>query len=148
MKTFTDEQVTEAIERVVADRGEDYVYDNGRNKKWEQGCFYASKDGESPSCVVGFVVNALNPEAFRKIVEVEIGGGASFDVQDALAYTDGELNISTEARRALQKAQDEQDGGKPWGDALASYKAVLGDSGALDDGQDDACDCGCLDVEP
>ncbi|AXC36209.1 hypothetical protein SEA_MUSETTA_105 [Microbacterium phage Musetta] len=145
MKTFTDEQVTEAIEKVVAERSPDYVYKSGRD---DNGCFYASKDGESPSCVVGFVVNALNPEAFRKIVEVEINAGESFEVQDALTYTDGELNISTEARRALQKAQDEQDNGKPWGEALASYKAVLGDSGALDDGQDDACDCGCLDVEP
>lgn len=122
MKTFTDEQVTEAIEKVVAERGGDYVYDSGRG---DSGCFYSTTDGK-PSCIVGYVINELNPEAFEKVAAKESKLGQSWGVTGALWAADGGMNVSEEVARALQDAQDAQDGCEPWGDALESYKRSLG----------------------
>lgn len=124
MKTFSDEEVTAAIEAVVAERGEGYIYDNGRNIHGDAGCYYADADGANPSCIVGFVLKALNPEAFKKVVDHE-RSHESFDVEDAILYADGEFNVSSEVKAALQRAQDRQDSGKSWGAALDGFKRSL-----------------------
>lgn len=119
MKTFTDQQITEALEKVVKGN-EDYIYDSGRPKG--DGCFYGTTEGE-PSCIVGHVIHALSPEAFEKIINAEVLD--SFVVRGAIRYADGEFNISTEARDALEKAQEAQDGGATWGTAYERYAAKM-----------------------
>lgn len=119
MKTFTDAEVAKALRETVEGR-EDYVYDSGRIN--DGGCYYSMPNG-SPSCLVGFVVAKLNPDAFEKVVEWEDGGDFG-DVADMTNVTDGEFNISTEVRRALQAAQEKQDSGAPWGEALDAFEAA------------------------
>lgn len=103
-------EVMTAMEAVVAEAGEDFVYTTEDN-------FYSCRyldDGE-PSCIVAHVVATIAPEAVPELKE--------FEYLNAL-----DLNLSTvifdpQAAQFLLSAQSIQDSpGKTWGEALAVAK--------------------------
>jgi len=135
MTDFNRTTVTATLERVVAEYGEDYVY-----PKAGATCSY-SEQGE-PSCIVGHVIAALNPEAFEKIAELEdatgVSGSATSVVLGNWEHTDWssavdedeDLNAVTltedgRLASALNEAQRQQDAGATWGIALSAFYTAL-----------------------
>lgn len=128
--TFTTDVVTETLHRIVADKGADYVYPNAGGT-----CRYSEPDG-SPSCIVGHVVAALEPEAFAKTVELEAETGDTTDARNYLAgwqtaydwdrnyyqyETPRLVDYESTLAEALELAQRAQDGGLTWGQAVEYF---------------------------
>lgn len=104
-KLITLDEMRDAIKRAVAERGKSYVYP-GASSDSEKGveCRYRFEDG-TPGCIVGLAVSYVDPKLTlpeRKNAEYALEGVAEFT---AITY-------------AL-KAQDAQDIGRTWGDALS-----------------------------
>lgn len=118
---YTDQQVTEALHAAVMLKGADYVY----RQPSELGCVYADEDG-SPSCLVGHVIHALNPEGFKRFLAMPSLNtywfGALSDVHD--------FGFSEKQTEALGYAQDAQDGMETWGSAERAYLVAFGEDAA------------------
>lgn len=122
-KPFTLDQVLEAARAVVDEVGNDYVYDS-------QPCRYAGPDG-APSCLVGHVINRLDPEAFAMLTQYEHSGGINSTPAALLAGHSGWLPRgfwTAEAANAMQYAQWSQDLRQPWGLALFEAENAGGDA--------------------
>lgn len=133
--TFTYQDVLDAARKVVAEKGADYVYPRnmggagyGQGVPKGKGPVYA--EGEIPSCLVGHVIYALDPEAFANLaaVEAELGTVSAEDLTLGVCYDaeeDDEYGYlpsdfwDVEAEALMNTAQNYQDRGKPWGDSLA-----------------------------
>lgn len=120
--THSDEEVMAALRKAVELKGEDYTYPD--NEMADGTCRYATAES-TPSCIVGHVVHILDPEAFAQLARVE--GEHGTDAASSLAWRpidggEGYLAPGFWSDRAagfLQAAQNMQDGGFTWGDALA-----------------------------
>lgn len=143
MSVFSKENVIAALERAVALKGADYVYDAGNASTGE--CAYTTPDGK-PSCIVGYVIADLQPEllpvfgaAERWESETNEDSGETefypadvFAISSAANYVpewkpeDGVVSI-------LLTAQTRQDAGQSWGDALEAAKKVAKALGLDDD---------------
>ena len=139
--TLTRQDVLDAARKIVAEKGPDYVYPrnsvtgtgyNGGGYGGANGPVYA-EDGK-PSCLVGHVIHALDPEAFAHLAAVEeVYGTESADNLTYQAFNSGNRNEGdgesyhylpwdfwdAEAEVLMNQAQTYQDVGKAWGDALA-----------------------------
>jgi len=140
---FTPEAVTAAIRKVVANRGGGFTYFPGNGAQ----CVYSTKKGE-PDCIVGHVIAEIAPDVFKKLHEYEYGGphgptsvSASW-LCDALSNGGPAMNgvgrgwdfgtpedVSKQVSRALQAAQNAQDGGQTWGEALSRFESVISGEG-------------------
>lgn len=145
MTKFTRDAVSEALHAAVAAKGEDYVYPG-----WNEGCYYADpEEHKAPSCIVGHVVAALDPNTFRSWAEFEAQeGGDSFPAsemdtprryaeeeicdEDELLVGYGEPQKVREAfevdevtKNALSVAQRIQDMGRSWADAQESFDRTM-----------------------
>lgn len=114
--TITEEAFTAAIEKAVADKGADYVYEReGR------GCVYSSA-GE-PSCIVGTALANLgfemNPEWDNPLYENDNGSTGAETILPL------HFDIPENVIVAATIAQSNQDFGGTWGDALAAYKQAV-----------------------
>lgn len=141
MTTFTPSAVSEALDRIVAEKGEEYVYPGA-----SANCVYSQN--RAPSCIVGHVVAALDPDYFSKVADYEEHTGESFgaselfdagvpdDIQEYIDATDdyyGDyVNWVTpddaddqRVRDALSVAQRAQDGGLTWGEAKGYFHRVM-----------------------
>lgn len=110
--TFTREDVLNAARMVVAEKGENYIYER-------QLCRYADKNGK-PSCFVGHVVYILDPEAFAQLAKHEDEYGT--ESVKFLMGDDDYLPVrfwSHQAAEFLSVVQDRQDGRATYGEALA-----------------------------
>lgn len=125
--TINIDDVTAAMERAVALKGADYVYPDA------DGCRYSWNDG-TPACIVGHVAADLWPDKFKEVADYERVEEASGSVDGAFVFGLGEdragggvLSIQPDrvVRNALQRAQNTQDNGFTWGEALAEYKKAL-----------------------
>lgn len=105
-----------ALEAVVAEGGEDYVYPD-EEKDHDGMCRYVRKDG-TPSCIVGHVVTLLDPELLPLLATKEGAAALSLGFPDKLHFTN-------QAAQVLDAAQQEQDNGKTWGEALAYARIVF-----------------------
>lgn len=105
---FTREEFTNAMRKVVAEHGEDYVYIPGPF------CVYRNEDGSS-SCLIGHALSVLGIQ-----VPDELNAEPIEDINDDQQYTEDEVLIF-----AMQRAQEEQDRASTWGTALGAYLAVL-----------------------
>jgi hypothetical protein len=119
--TLKKDAVTEVLEKVVAEKGPDYVY-----PYYSTQCFYSDpEDREAPSCIVGHVVAALDHDAFVELAGYERDNGESLSASQLGSDGYAEFEDDT-LRSALQAAQEVQDQGSPWSEALEAYRRVLG----------------------
>lgn len=112
---FTREQFTEAMEKAVAERGEDFVYPD----EWQNAygfCQYYI-EGIGAACLIGKALENLGFD-----VRSLENNGAITILEEVFKITDRGLIV------AAQRAQTMQDWGQSWGDALMEYKDVLASS--------------------
>ena len=133
MSKMTMDQAIAALEEVVAEFGEDYKYKHPEGSM--DTCYYSDEAG-NPGCIVGQVLAKHFPEELETIHRYEWEGAEVITTEDgSYAYvvpkTDGEALDSTEwAGRVFTKeavyvlfgAQQVQDGGSRWGEALDEAK--------------------------
>jgi hypothetical protein len=127
MHRFTDEQIISTLREVV-EENPDYTYRAPADLKdeWENkpavlagkavapDCFYVH--GDEPGCIVGHVMNRLGIP-LDELREWE-GKGIGSTVPNV-----GDL-VSPNAEWALTEAQQVQDAGDPWREALAAAEEV------------------------
>lgn len=126
--TLTVENVTTALDEIIAEKGPDYVYP----KADLGGCFYSTPEG-APACIVGAVIAKLAPTAFQRLVaaepEYDDGNGAKKrDTMGDVNELEQQNYIHTEEpvlMHALTRAQTSQDDGETWAQARASFRAAL-----------------------
>ena len=109
MKNF--EETLELLESVVAENGTDFVYPD----EWKDSigtCLYVKPDGSGPACIVGNVLH----RAGVPLDELSQMEGQAADT------VSGRYGFDSEASMLLWRAQDEQDAGNTWGDALEFAK--------------------------
>lgn len=119
---ITVEQFTAAMEAAVAERGADYVYpapvEKGHPDDYHNAagtCMYQTSDG-APACIIGVALSKIDPSLMPAYGDTF---GASAVIH---RLTDGN---SYELPEAAGAAQDAQDQGKTWGEALEAYKKSL-----------------------
>lgn len=126
-KTLKVDEVTEALNAAVEEKGEDYVYPNAGDS-----CTYSDPyaDEPTPSCIVGWVIAAVAPKVFEKIRREEASEGESMGVH-SLA-NNGYIKADEVLKEALQAAQSLQDDGHPWGVAREAYNRILAGENRFD----------------
>lgn len=122
----TTEEVTAALEKAIATKGEDYVYEPVGVT-----CRYTTEE-KAPSCIVGWVVAEVNPPLFDALFDFEKTGNviAAHDLDHPAKepeFVDDELALEVDHRTldALQAAQEIQDEGFAWAYAKRAYDNVL-----------------------
>lgn len=116
---FTTEQAMDALRKAVELKGADYVYpDSEKNSGNSDGtCMYSHKG--QPSCIVGHVINILDPEVFAGLVLKEgMYGPQGVQELDDEGYIPADF-WSEDTSLVMSAAQGIQDNRLPWGDALA-----------------------------
>lgn len=117
MIEVSDEDVLETLREVVAGR-EEFVYETPGN---DGRCYYVhySADGnKAPGCLVGHVLHRLGGSLTgMESAEFEEPSGASSAAGIQLTYR---------SELALAMAQEAQDSGLPWGEALSEAEAEFG----------------------
>ena len=120
---ITRENFTAAMRAAVAERGEDWVYPAEGSELAEQGwrtgdyesCVYVLPDG-SPACLIGLALYKIDPGL---LVNLESQYDIASKVMGRAGVQDGTLRL------AAGMAQNAQDRGVPWGEALSEYERVL-----------------------
>ena len=120
---ITRENFTAAMRAAVAERGEDWVYPAEGSELAEQGwrseegqeCVYVLPDG-SPACLIGLALYKIDP-ALVEGLEGDVA--TALRLFQRLGVEDGRLY------GAAQDAQDAQDSGVTWGNALKIYERAL-----------------------
>lgn len=121
MAKFTLDQITEALEAVVRERGDGYMYQQDFSNG-SSSCKYIarsiSKGRVIPACIVGATMSYLGvSDSTLRRWDNNVGGTSILDIQTNL--------IPEDAQIALQEAQSVQDRGNTWGNALQAYKAKV-----------------------
>lgn len=123
---ITRENFTAAMRAAVAERGEDFVYPAQGSELAEQGwrseggtCVYVLPDG-SPACLIGLALYKIDPGLLTHV---------EFQYDDAISVMSRAGVRDELLRHAAAMAQEEQDGGAPWGDALSGYERALRTAG-------------------
>lgn len=114
MYEITTEQVTEAIEQVVAEFGEGYTYPK-EHKAANGACQYVY-DGK-PDCIAGQVLHRLGVPIEQLMLWEDLACDGTV-VCEAFIGDPGALLF-------LQAAQKVQDQGQTWGQALSEYQHRL-----------------------
>jgi hypothetical protein len=126
--TLNRDAVSETLHKIVEETGPDYVYQIPEGTYGD--CVYADPVTGAPSCIVGHVVAALDPEAFERMAKFEDEAGP-FTIMSAIdpndwARVDVGLEVdSADLRSALAMAQEAQDRGMTWGEAQEYFDRVL-----------------------
>lgn len=119
---FTLEQVLQAAREVVEEKGDGYVYGDEYAD-----CKYAV-DG-MPACIVGHVVNRLDPAQFEFLAAKEEDSHSSEIAANLRSRGWLDQNFwSTDAALAMQAAQNRQDVGETWSTALAAAENLGADA--------------------
>jgi hypothetical protein len=131
MIELTEENVLDALEKAVEEKGEDFIYVNNeghssRNKFGETAaimCHYVHYDDGTPiaGCIAGNVLNRLG---------VSLDALSDYETQPIktvlINLTDAEeVTFDSKVSLLLSNAQCAQDGGQTWGDALKAAKNAL-----------------------
>lgn len=107
-------QVRELLVCAVEEKGADYVYPLNPPGVEGPTCDYF-REGE-PSCIVGYVLSYMGFGS-----DVVPREGVASEVVPQLTG----CPLADPVALALGRAQRAQDGGKPWGEALAAFDAAL-----------------------
>lgn len=112
IKTITAKQVLDLMCQIVGEYGVDYVYEKIGA---EQGCYNWDREKGCPSCLIGHVVSRLG--ASDSFMLDHVAGSAPV----LLGFFSREYGheIAEGVGKILSSAQCAQDGGEPWGMALA-----------------------------
>lgn len=130
MVKFTKDAVIAALEEIVKEKGEDYVYPQA--EKFLP-CVYAV-DGE-PSCIVGQVIAKIDPDLLKEVAEFEARTESSFGVTSFNRPDDDDrgrsfdtvsneyieypsLDADPEAWNILRIAQSRQDNRQYYGEVV------------------------------
>lgn len=121
MYHLSTEQAMAALEVVVAEAGEDYVYESPRHMQGgDESCFYVHRDPDGsdarPGCLVGTALHRLG---------VPLGELEKHEGTDAFTMLWHITDLPDRARGAFSGAQEAQDTGETWGEALRQAKRVL-----------------------
>lgn len=129
MTKLTTEQVRAELERIVQEKGADYVYNHVVGLD-EFGvvteCFYVDPETGEPSCLIGHVFASLIPPLFEELRRHEETWGYSRAVEGLYETSSGRLiqeYLPPEAVEGLALAQAAQDAGQSWGVALRRFSA-------------------------
>jgi hypothetical protein len=110
------DDAVEQLRKAVEVRGPDFVYPDEWRSPYGT-CLYFRADG-SPACIVGQVISQLSDEVLLIESSVRV-----------VALKAG-IDMDADAEALLQRAQNWQDHGATWGDAIANaiaavdYKAI------------------------
>lgn len=142
--TLTEADVTAALEAAVAERGEDFVYTTEDGE-----CYYSYDDG-TPGCLIGVALSKLDPIAFEQLVDYELSVEEPYLRRTAGSVRAVVAEINTfpvnaydrpivaranpELLAAMSVAQETQDVGGSWGNALKAYQKSLADAALANDG--------------
>lgn len=131
MKTLTYDEAVEILDKAVKERGADWVFPELNEcptctvDDWEDyepcpwhysgGCRYFSDD-RKPACLVGYVIDQAIDHSQLNMMDIE-----AHHALDALNILQnwGVLVVDDRTADLLYKAQEAQDGGHPWGVAVA-----------------------------
>lgn len=113
-----------SLREVVFEKGPDYVYRRVEAYGFQGACVNFTEDGE-PSCIVGHVFGLLGLTG-EKALEVGVASTAIASVScELLNRSDFEWTFTDGAIRILAVAQDYQDTGSSWGEALEACENVF-----------------------
>lgn len=122
MRTYDYDETLSLLRAAVELKGEDYVYTNpnGEMATIDGGitdCFYVDESGDDavPSCIVGHVFHAMGIPVLD-MLKIE-GSSVNSDVTEDL-LRDNSIQVTPRATRLLYSAQDLQDSGHTWGEAV------------------------------
>lgn len=120
--TVTEEQVTASIEKVVAEKGDGYVYvphpDDTVEYVAEDGSIAVDEDclyvwDDQPDCIVAHVAVDLG---------VSVSDLAPHEGNSALSVLPKLFHMPDHVVAAMGKAQEKQDKKYPYGEVLVGYK--------------------------
>lgn len=123
MTTIDGRQAVALLERVVAERGEDFVY---QGVGMEESCQYAGLEG--PSCGVGLALSYLGvPDSSLDIMDTCFYNKTAFNREEIQNYLSGSfgLEFDREAVIVLSRFQRNQDFGSKYSEALTSAKEEI-----------------------
>lgn len=122
------EHVLQVTREVVDEKGPGYFYETVARYDKGAGCWYSDEKG-NPSCLVGHVIQRLDPEAFQEVVEFELYEQRS-DAAINLPMHNPRLRalMTEDAWQAMQIAQARQDEGKSWSEALYAAENLDADA--------------------
>jgi hypothetical protein len=107
------DEALELLDRAVAERGEDYVYDGA--------CEYFQCDADNqPGCIVGHVLayKGMDPELLDKL-------GLNSTKLAYVADKSEVLKLDIKTKVLLDEVQNRQDTGIPWGKAVSTSRADI-----------------------
>jgi hypothetical protein len=133
MIELTQENVLDALEKAVEEKGEDFIYVNNeghssRNKFGEAAaimCHYVHYDDGTPiaGCIAGNVLNRLGVSldilSEKETQPIRIVLSELMDEEVVTLAFDSKVSL------LLSTAQCAQDGGQTWGDALKEAKNAV-----------------------
>jgi hypothetical protein len=109
---YNAQDVIEWLRKAVAEKGPDYVYrDSGDDGG---ACMYYSESSHQPRCLVGVALHKAGLIDYGLVTSRRVNEGVG--IIRLAAYLN--LPLSSGALSVLSIAQDEQDGGSTWGNAL------------------------------
>lgn len=132
-RTITRDDALTLIRTAVEDRGADYTYpDTAEFEGADVTCRYFADEGTEadefgqtaenphpPACIVGHALSQLGVTyEDMQAVYVPNGNPNTASARTLLRRLPG-LDVTPEAEEVFAEAQDMQDGGRTWGDALA-----------------------------
>lgn len=102
------------LDEVVAEKGEDYVYERVASMHPGGSCRYRADD--APSCLIGHVLDRMG-----------VPYDSKWEGTSAYGVIYRDLAGPEEIANAASIAQDAQDSGQPWSQARSSFHTLLGE---------------------
>lgn len=128
----SDDRVLSLLEEAVDLKGEDYVYSPPATYSTEKTCFnvHLTEPGKvKPGCLIGHWMWLLDPERFESAQwatgEDTNSNLISTSAASGMLLEHFNVQVSREAEQALSLAQQQQDTGSTWGQAIIGAKATL-----------------------
>lgn len=140
MRALNYDEAVLILDKAVKERGEDWVFPEYndcptcRVADWEDyepcpwhysgGCRYFSDDGE-PACLVGYVIHEAIDHSQLNMMDIE-----AQQALDALKILNnwGVLSVDERTAELLYKAQQLQDSGVSWGQAVSQAMQEIPDA--------------------
>lgn len=113
MLKLSYEEALHLLNRAVEEKGSSYIYGRAHSDA-SISCVYAVEDeqgGLAPSCIVGHVVNYINPQLLEELHALE--GMSAYEALPDI------LDVDLPTRDLLTEAQHLQDEGYTWGKSVS-----------------------------